>query len=65
MTIDKQFREPGPIKLECVRYGFIDDTVRGRYLGDADDGTTPLCTTCWTRWQWAAAGWPRGRDYTP
>jgi hypothetical protein len=54
-AIDKRFRKPGPIKLECSHCGCTDDAVRGRYLDDADD-TTPLCADCWTRWRWSAAG---------
>ena len=45
--IDRQFRKPGPIALECTTCQSIKD-VQSRDIAEADK--VPLCQVCYDEW---------------
>jgi hypothetical protein len=46
--IDREFRGPKPVKLECEHCGQTDDVkVRSNMFRDAE---AALCTRCWMKW---------------
>jgi hypothetical protein len=48
--VDRLFRKPAPIRLECEHCGDTEGNVRRREHWFYTDTEAVLCVTCWSRW---------------